>query len=303
MNVDSIHLNFSPTSLMILNVVLGLVMFGVALDLKIDDFRRVLRNPKPALIGLFAQFVILPAATCALVWLIHPWPSIGLGMILVASCPGGNISNFVTHFARGNTALSVSMSAISTMAAIFMTPFNISFWGNVLPSTRGVMKQVALDPMSMLLTIVMLLGVPLTLGMLTAYKKPKLAARMRQPMKIFSLIFFGMFIVGALAANWKYFVEVVGVIIFVVIAHNTTALACGYFAARAAGLAEADRRAVAIEVGIQNSGLGLILVFNFFNGLGGMAIIAAMWGVWHVIAGLALATFWRRRIPQPVENA
>jgi len=133
--------------------------------------------------------------------------------------------------------------------------------------------------------------------MLTARRFPSLAARLRQPMKIFSLIFFALFVSSALAANWSYFLEVVGLIFFVVVAHNVTALSCGYLAATLAHLAEADRRAVAIEVGIQNSGLGLILVFNFFDGLGGMAIITAMWGIWHVISGLTLATFWRRRPP------
>jgi len=158
---------------------------------------------------------------------------------------------------------------------------------------------VALDPVQMLFTVLVLLGVPMLVGMLTAHHLPRFAERVRRPIRIFSLVVFVGFVVGALAANWRYFLAYVGFVVIAVFLHNALALATGYGAARVAGLPERDRRAVSIEVGIQNSALGLILVFNFFDGLGGMAIVTAWWGVWHLVSGLSVATWWSRREPRP----
>jgi BASS family bile acid:Na+ symporter len=295
--IDAVRLNFNPQSLALLNIILGLVMFGVALDLKLSDFRGVLSLPRATLIGMLGQFVLLPAFTFALVLAIRPAPSIALGMILVAACPGGNVSNFLTHYARGNTPLSVTMTALSTLAAIVMTPFNLSFWGGLHPGASQIMREVSLDPLEMVVAVLLLLGVPMALGLLVSHRLPRVAGRMRKPMRWFSLGVFGLFVVGALAANWRYFLDYVGFVVFAVFLHNGVALLTGYWAARLAGLPERDRRAVSIEVGIQNSGLGLILIFNFFDGLGGMAIVTAWWGVWHLISGLTVATIWSRRAP------
>ena len=300
--IDLVRLNFNPQSLWALNAIIGLVMFGVALDLKVSEFKGIVESPKPVLIGLAGQFLLLPAFTFLLVLAIRPAPSIALGMMLVAACPGGNISNFLAHHARGNAALSISMTAISTAVAIVMTPLNLSFWGSLYPPTLTILKSVALDPLDMLLAVFMLLGLPLVAGMWTARRLPRLAQRLHRPMKYFSLVVFGLFVVGALAANWRYFVEFVGFVVFAVFLHNALALVTGYFAARFAGLPEADRRAVAIEVGIQNSALGLILIFNFFGGLGGMAIVTAWWGIWHIVSGLTVASLWRLRVPVPVRG-
>ena len=297
--MDRVRLNFNPQSLWALNFIIGLVMFGVALDLKVSDFKAVLVTPKPVLIGLAGQFVLLPAFTFLLVLAIKPAPSIALGMMLVAACPGGNISNFLTHYARGNTALSITMTAISTAVAIFMTPLNLSLWGGLNPETAKILRIVALDPLDMLLAVFLLLGLPMAVGMWTGHRFPNFVEKAHKPVKIFSLAVFGLFVIGALAANWRYFLDFVGFVVFAVFLHNALALSTGYFAAKAAGLPERDRRAVSIEVGIQNSALGLILIFNFFDGLGGMAIVTAWWGIWHIISGLTVATFWSRCEPAP----
>lgn len=297
--IDAVRLNFNPESLWALNAVIGLVMFGVALELRARDFKAVLVTPWPMLIGLGAQFVVLPAVTWVLVQIMRPAPSIALGMILVAACPGGNVSNFLTHYARGNTALSVSMTAISTAVAIVMTPLNLALYGSLYPPAAAILKAVALDPLDMLLAVALLLGVPMVAGMWIGHRFPAFVARAHKPIKTASLLIFGLFVLGALAANWRYFVDYVGVVVFAVFLHNGLALASGYVAAYAARLPERDRRAVAIEVGIQNSALGLILVFNFFGGLGGMAIVTAWWGVWHLISGLTVAGWWSRRDPGP----
>lgn len=298
--VDLIQLRFSADSLLLLNIVLGLVMFGVALDLKLDDFLRLLREPRGPLVGLAAQFVVLPWLTLLLTLIIKPQPSIALGMLLVASCPGGNMSNFFTHLAGGRTELSVTMTAISTVAALFMTPFNITTLGSVNPATAALITTVSLDGVQMLYTVALILGLPLVAGMLLAARAPRVAGWLRKPLKIFSIVAFAAFVVIALIKNFDYFLQVIAIVAPLVALHNAVALSTGYCASSALRLPYRDRRAITIEVGIQNSALGLVLIFQFFNGLGGMAIIAAWWGLWHIVAGFCLAWFWsRRQAPAP----
>jgi BASS family bile acid:Na+ symporter len=295
--IDEVRLSFDPNTLKLLNAVLGLVMFGVALELRAADFRTALKTPKALALGLIGHHVLFPAMTYLLIWIIKPLPSIALGMILVSSCPAGHISNFLVHYARGNTALSVSVSALSTLAALVMTPLNFAFWGHLHPITAGLMKQVAMNPWEMLEVVVLLLGVPLVAGISVSRRWPALARAIQKPMQIFSLVVLVVFIGGALAANFKAFLQFVHLVLLVVFVHNLLALVSGYGLAAAVGLPERDRRAITFEMGIQNSGLGLILIFNFFNGLGGMAVVTAWWGIWHIVAGFTLAHLWRRRPP------
>jgi BASS family bile acid:Na+ symporter len=273
--VDQIRLNFSPQSLVALNGAIGLMMLGVALDLELADFKRIITSPKAPAIGLGAQFVLLPAFTF----------------------PGGNLSNIMTYLARGNTAISVSMTAVSTAAAVVMTPLNLSLWGSLNPATAPILRQVSLSPLDVFTTIFVILGIPLCVGLLLSRIFPSLADKVRKPFRVISFLIFLTFVALALKANWEIFLHVIGLVVFVVFAHNGLALSLGYFSARLFGLEARDVRAVAIEVGIQNSALGLVLIFNFFEGLGGMAIIAAWWGIWHIISGLSVATFWSRRPP------
>jgi len=293
--VDQVRLNFNPQGLFAINAAIGLMMLGVALDLKLDDFKRVVNAPKAPGIGILAQFILLPAFTYLLTLLIRPSPSIALGMILVASCPGGNLSNLMTYLAKGSTALSISMTAISTVVAVFMTPLNLSLWGSLNPDTAPILRQVSLSPMDVFYTIFVILGIPLVVGLTLSRIFPSLADKVRKPFKMVSLLFFIVIVGGALAANWKNFIDYVGLVMIAVFLHNLLALNIGWWSGRIAGLSERDSRAVSIEVGIQNSALGLVLVFNFFEGLGGMAIVTAWWGVWHIIAGLGAAAFFSRR--------
>ena len=299
--IDQVQLSFNPQTLTLLNAVLGLVMFGVALELKVDDFKAALRTPRALALGLIGHHLLFPAMTYVLVWILNPVPSIALGMILVSSCPAGHISNFLVHLSRGNTALSVSVSALSTVVALVMTPLNFTFWGTLHPVTNGLMRQVAMSPWEMLEVIVLLLGVPLVAGMWVARRYPDFALRIRKPMKILSMLVLVGFIVGALAANFRHFLDYIQYVLLVVFIHNLLALVSGYTLSAALRLPERDRRAITFEMGIQNSGLGLILIFNFFNGLGGMAIVTAWWGIWHIVAGLTLAMYWKRRAPQETQ--
>lgn len=295
MHPDQMQLHFNPESLTLLNVILGLVMFGVALDLHIRDFKRLFLAPKGPLIGLTAQFLLLPMFTYLLIRIIEPMPSLALGMILVAACPGGNVSNFITHLAGGNTALSVTMTAISTTLALVMTPFNLTFWGSLYPPTAELLTQVQLDPVQVFFTIVMILGIPLAAGMSLRHYAPKIAARLRRPFKIASIGVFVLFIAIAFMMNFDNFQTFIVHVFYIVFLHNATALLLGFWSSRLLGMPHRDARAVSIEVGIQNSGLGLVLIFDFFHGLGGMALVAAWWGIWHLVAGLSLATYWSRK--------
>lgn len=297
--IDEIQLNFNPASLALLNAVLGFLMFGIALDTRVDDFRRLLRMPLAFAVGIGAQFVLLPAITFALTRVMNPGPSIALGMILVACCPPGNVSNILTHRAGGNVALSVSMTAVSNAIAIVAMPLNLAFWGGLHPSAAPLLRSIALDPLHMLLHILMIIGVPFALGIACAHRLPTLTARFKRPLRLLSMVALVGFIVGAIAGNWRYFLDYVGVVLLVVALHDALAFSLGWTVARAAGLSPYDSRALSIEVGIRNAGLGLGLIFSFFNGLGGMAVVAGVWGFWDIIVGLILASWWARRPVKP----
>ncbi|MDT8989447.1 bile acid:sodium symporter family protein [Curvibacter sp. APW13] len=297
--IDQVQLQFNPATLAGLNAILGLVMFGIALDLRVSDFREAFRSPKGLLLATIGHHILFPAMTYVLIWIMQPSPSIALGMILVSSCPAGHLSNFLTHLSKGNAALSVSASAISTALAIVMTPLNFNFWGNLHPITHDLMQTISIDPWVMLKDIIILLGIPLVAGMGVAHKFPAFAKRAEKPMKRFSMVVFALFVVGALAANFQHFLQYIQFVVLLVFIHNGLALVTGYGLSTLLRLPERDRRAVTFEMGIQNSGLGLILIFNMFHGLGGMAIITAWWGIWHIVSGLSLALFWSKRDPQP----
>ncbi|OJU38717.1 MAG: symporter [Microbacterium sp. 69-10] len=292
MDFDQLTLNFTPGTLMILNVVLGLIMFGIALDTKPGDFTVVLRHPRPFVIAILAQLLVLPAVTFGLTLILPVSASMALGMILVACCPPGNISQVLTHRSGGNVALSVSLTAVGNLIYIVAMPLSIAFWGSLHPTARTLLHAVALDPWKMLLEIVLIIGLPFAAGLLLRARLPRFAQHVQPFVRWFSLIALVGFIVGALAGNWAVFLSVIGTVLIVVAIHDAVALAIGYSTAAVGGLGTPERKAMTFEVGIRNSGLGLGLIFAFFNGLGGMAVVAGWWGVWDIIAGLALAGLW-----------
>ncbi|MEZ4809245.1 MAG: bile acid:sodium symporter family protein [Allomuricauda sp.] len=290
--IDSVHINFDEKSLWTLNMALALVMFGIALEISLDDFKRLLKTPKPVLTGIFCQFLLLPAITFALVWIIEPLPSVALGMFMVAACPGGNVSNFFTHLSKGNSALSVTLTAIATLLAIFMTPFNFSFWGGLYSPTASILKEVSISPFEMVKLVALLLGIPLILGMVVNHYWPNAAKKMTKGFKLGSLLFFVALVFLALYKNIDVFMEYVLYVFWLVVLHNLVALLTGFSIARFFGLSRENIRCITIETGIQNSGLGLLLIFTFFEGLGGMALLTAFWGIWHLVSGLVLSAVW-----------
>jgi len=293
--LDRVQIHFDNGGLWILNISLAIVMFGVSLGISLDDFKRLLIQPKLVLIGVLSQFVLLPFLTYLLILFIKPQPSIALGMIMVAACPGGNISNFMTHMAKGNTALSVSLTAFATFLALFMTPFNFEFYGNLYIPTSEIIKSVELNPFELVKLVILILGIPLFLGMFLRGKNELLANKLSKILKPFSIILFVFIVVIAFTNNLEVFKNYIQHVLVLGISHNTLAILLGFFVARLFGLSFVNQKTIAIETGIQNSGLGLLLIFTFFNGLGGMAIMAAFWGIWHIISGLVLAFYWSKK--------
>jgi len=293
-SIDHITLNFSDDNLFLLNLSLGFIMFGVAINLKPSDFYLVFKNPKSVIAGVLSQFVFLPAITFLLIWIIQPKPSFALGMMMVAACPGGNISNFMSAMAKGNAALSVSLTAVSSSLSIVMTPFNLAFWVGLYAPTASILTKVSMDFWSMFQTISLLLIIPIILGMLLRRYQPGLCDRLHPIMHYSSIIIFAAIVLMAFSANFDLFLEYIHLVLLLVFVHNAMALLLGYQIANLLKLPIGDRKSIAIETGIQNSGLGLILIFSFFDGLGGMAIVAAWWGIWHILAGLSLAFFWSK---------
>lgn len=285
---------FEPRSLILLNLILALMMFGVSLSLRLEDFERVVLSPIAPIAGLFAQFFLLPLATGLFTWALNIDPELALGMILVASCPGGSFSNIMTWLARGNVAVSVSMTAVSSLAAAILTPVNFAFYGWLNPHTREYLTKITIEPSSILILVLLVLALPLVLGMVTGRRLPDLVVRIQKPLRIFSLLVLMTFVAIAFSSNFALFLERFHSFFWLVVGHNLLALSLSYGMGLVLKLPVADRRAVTLEVGIQNSGLGLVILFTFFSEAGGMMLITAFWGVWHLVSGLTLSQIWAR---------
>ena len=293
--IDQVSINFSQEKLFFLNICLGFLLFGVALDIKFSDFKKVFLAPKPVLIGLISQMILMPILTVVLIFVLDLPVSMSLGMILVAACPGGNISNYAVHLAKANTVLSVLLTSISTLAAIVITPLYFSQLSPLIPDSEALRQTIYVDLIDMVSTILKIIVAPLIVGMYLNQNHPTFTAKIQKYVKAFSLaIFFGIVIL-AIFGNIDNIKNYLDDVFFIVFLHNATALAIGYYWAKLMGLDLQDVRTISIETGLQNTGLALILIFNFFNGLGGMALVAACWGIWHMISGFAIASWWSKR--------
>lgn len=295
---DNVQLNFNESSLLALNISIAFIMFGIALGMKRSNFNEIAKSPKALIAGVFAQFLLLPALTFVIIYFANLPVSVSLGMLLVAACPGGNISNFITSLAKGNVALSVSLTAVADLLSILMTPLNFTFWGNLYIGTLPLQNPIVIPFMDVMQTILLLMGIPLVLGLLFAQKFPKITSKIYTPIKNISIILFIGFVFFAIRANGEYFFKYWYVLLPVVFVHNALALTMGFFGARILRLAKKNIRTITIETGIQNSGLALVLIFNqkiLPEGMGGVAGIAAMWGIWHIVSGLAIGFFWAKR--------
>ena len=296
--IDAINVTLNAGGMNTINIVLAFVMFGVALGIRPKMFINVFTKPKSVILGFVCQIVLLPLFTFLLALAFGDsitW-TMAMGMILVASCPGGNISNFISSLSKANIELSVSLTAISTALAIFTTPFNFWLYGNLylrFAHIAGEVPQLSIPLWDVFKTIFILLGIPLVLGVLTTHYFPKLAERLKKPFQWFSILFFIAMVVLSFAGNIDAFLKCIRYIFLLVLIHNLLALLIGFGTASAFRLPPADKRTLTIETGIQNSGLGLVLllgtsIFDSFPPHGGTLVITAWWGIWHIISGLAI---------------
>ena len=316
-SLDQVHLHLGGGTGPVLSVVLALIMFGVALGIKPGMLKNVFVHPKAVLTGVFLQWIGLPLVTFLLILILYPFltPMVALGMLLVASCPGGNVSNFISSYAKGSVELSVSMTALSTVFAPLITPLNFLLWGNLYlryASLTGTLTipQLVIPFWDIFLTVFIILGVPIVLGILCARFFPTFTEKIKKPFSVFSLIVFIGMVLGMFIPNWQLFVGYIIFIFILVLIHNACAFGTGFGGASLMRLPRKDRRSITIEVGIQNSGLGLTLLLNpaIFDPAiwntgdvhyGGMLFVTAWWGIWHIISGLTLATFMRRSDKEP----
>ena len=292
--LDSIQINFDAEALWLVNITLAIIMFGVALDITIADFKSLFKNPRKVLIGILLQFILVPATTLLLVYLLKPQASLALGLMMVAACPGGNVSNFMTKLAKGNTALSISLTAFATAMALFATPINLAIWASFYKPTKEILQEVNLNPIEVTKIVVLILGIPLVVGMFIRKKSPKFAIRLSKILKPVSLLILLAFIVVAFYNNLDIFNTYIHHAFYLVFILNSVLYLLGFYTAKFSKMSFEDQKTLSIETGIQNSGLGLMLVFLFFNGLGGMALIVAFWGIWDIFSGLVLAYYWNR---------
>lgn len=307
-SLNSVTINFGEGGMMIVNIILAFVMFGVALGIKPRTIKDVFKKPKSIITGAILQWFALPAITFAVALALSPviTPMIALGMILVASCPGGNISNFLSSLSKGNIVLSVSLTALTTAMAPIITPINFFFWGSMYShfiSAKSDIPMLVIPFVPMLEQILLLLGLPIVLGLLFAHYFPSATKKIIKPSQIISVLLFVGMVVVSFAQNFQIFIDNIFYVFFIVMLHNGTALATGYFGGKAAGLPLNDTKSLTIETGIQNSGLGLILLFNphifppeiWHGHYGGMLFITAWWGIWHILSGLCVAYYFRRK--------
>ena len=312
-SLDLVQLNLGSGTGLVMSLVLALIMFGIALGIKSSVLKDVFVHPKSILTGVALQWVGLPLVTFLLIVAFNHWltPMVALGMLLVASCPGGNISNFMSSFSKGNVELSVSMTAVATVFAPFITPFNFWVWGNLylkyaaLTNTLTI-PQLEIPFSEIFKTVFIILGIPIILGMLFAHYFPKATEKIKKPFSIFFIAVFVVMVLGMFIPNWHLFIKYIIFIFILVLIHNACAFGTGYFGATAMKLPRKDRRSITIEVGIQNSGLGLTLLLNpaIFRpeiwcnpetGImyGGMLFVTAWWGIWHIVSGLGIASLFR----------
>ena len=291
--LDTFVLDMDSTSQMIMSGAIFGMMLAVALGLKPQDFLFIKKSPRLYMAGLLGQVLVLPVITIALCWLLSPHPSIAIGMILIACCPGGNVSNILVLLSRGNTALSVSLTATSSLLAAFVTPSAILFWTSIYPPTADVLTQIDLDVVGFLLHTGLILAVPLFIGMLTANYLPRLAQSLRGPLVVIASLMLASIILVTVFKARDLLVVVGGAIIGIVALHNAIAYLSGFCLGRLVKADTASTRALTIEIGIQNSGLGIVIIMSQFGGVGAAAAVAGLWGIWHILAGMVLVSFFR----------
>lgn len=264
-------------------LLLGVVMFGMGTTLTVDDFRLILKQPVPVLIGVAAQYIIMPGTAYLIAVLLQLPPDLAAGMILVGACPGGTASNVIVYLAKGDVPLSVTMTTVSTLLAPILTPLLMLLLAN---------QWLPVDPWSLFQSIVQVVIVPIALGLLIKRFFPVAVEKTIPALPAVSVLAI-ITIVAGIIANGADQLFTVPIIFLAVILHNIAGLLLGYISTRLLGQDEARCRAISVEVGMQNSGLAVALAAAHFNPAA--ALPGAIFSVWHNISGSLLASYWARR--------
>lgn len=287
--LDSLRIVLDPIGQAGVAIALMVVMFSVALGLTVSDFRILANKPRIYVGGVVAQVLILPLVTFGLIHLISPPPSIALGMIVVACCPGGAVSNLLTYLSRGEVAVSVALTATSSMLAALLTPALILFWAQAYGPTVELLKSLDVNPLLFIGQTTLLLALPLAAGMIVAAKAPDFARRIRKWTTLAGSAVLGATIIYGIAYFLPVLWPAIGLLIGIAMIHNAVAFATGAITGFLLSRQSSVRRALTFEIGIQNAGLALIILLAQLKGVGGAAAIAAAWGVWDLFAGGLLA--------------
>lgn len=297
MEIDNLQIQLNQNQQFTLYGILAFLMFSIALDMRNADFERVWRAPRPVWVGFLLMWVVIPCWCLVLVWLWQPPLSIALGVMLIAACPGGAVSNFATHWAGGTTALAVTTTTVTTLSAVVTLPF--IFWiGTKILSAGTVQTQISLNFIELVKIVAILIFFPLCLGMFLTHYFPKFITKSKKIIKPLSLIIFILFIIGALLGNINNLKNYLYHIFWLNLVLNASAMLLGYGFSKLMQLSEAQARALTFESGLHNTALGLILVLTFFKGWGGMTLIVAWYGVWDLVTAFVLAWFWSRQLPK-----
>ena len=270
----------------VINYLLGVVMFGMGLTLNLKDFKIVFSRPKDVIIGCMAQFTVMPLLAWTLARLFALDEALALGVVLVGCCPGGTASNVITYLAKGDLALSVGMTGVSTLLAPFLTP--LLTW-----ALAG--KSVNVDVVGMLLSILWVVIVPIIVGLVVKWLWPKFTEQATDYLPAFSSIAIATIVAIIIAANASKLLAGGMIIIVVVALHNICGLALGYLIGRLLRLTEAKKRAISIEVGMQNSGLASSLATIHFAAYPLATIPGAIFSVWHNLSGALVARLYTRK--------
>lgn len=293
-DINQIPFNFDPRIGMIVSIMVGFLVFAVSIDLTWENLLRVLKKPKAPTIGLIAQFGILPFVAFLVGLYLTDVPSIALGLLLVTCCPGGALSNYLTGVAKGDVATSISMTTVSTLFSIILTPVLFAFWVSMNASTLSLIQNISMDPQRVIMTLLIMLVIPVTAGMFLRAKRSDTANRIRKTVKVIAGILFAVIVATLIGSNIKSVTLLAQTALFPVVITFTIAVGLGWGLSTLTGLASADRRAVAIEVAFQNVALAIGLGIAFFPSLPAIAAVSILWGIVHLTLGTGLALVWSR---------
>lgn len=278
----------NPAVQVALAAAIAFIMLSIALGLKTRDFAFIRSHPASILIGITTQLLGLPIMTLALVSALDPNPEVALGMLVVACCPGGNTSNLLTRLGHGDTAYSVSLTMVSSIFAATLLPVTILFWTGIYTPTSELLDTVDIDRVAFVTTTSMTLLFPLLIGLLVSHKAPEQAQKMHKLFMPLSVVILLGVIIAGISSNFDMLVNHAHSIFPLVITHN----GLGFILGAVAGLLFLKKgpkvRALSFEVGIQNSGLGMLIVLAHLEGVGGAAVVVGAWGIWHLIAGFLI---------------